>query len=184
MSVREPDIGVRMHIAVEIAERTGQGRTERIAEVEQHAPSAVERVRQQESTWRHLEFRVVWDAALPRDCDRREGLAVLWRLGIGVDDGEEVAAGLRVVTSPDKGCEPFCARPLVAHNKQNHEAGDLAHGGGDYAPKTIGNITGELQASGDYRATGECGRDNDVINDRFPTPSRSRASPASVPPDP
>ena len=55
-----------------------------------------------EATGRHFQLGVMRTAALTRDVDRRQGLAVFWGFGVRVKDGEKVAACLRIVTGPDE----------------------------------------------------------------------------------
>lgn len=102
VTVGETDVGMGVHVSVEVAERGDQRRMHGIAQVEEHGASTLEGIGKKEPIAGHLEFGVVRRAGGPGDGSRGDDLSVMSRSGIGIKDREEVVALLGVVSRPDE----------------------------------------------------------------------------------
>src|SRR5580765_5470980 len=102
VSVGQPRVGVRMHIAIHVAKSSYQPRLQRLAQVKQAGLSALKRVRQQKATRRHLCFCVMRLSARTGNSNGSNHLSVFGRVRVSIDDGKKIFVFFCVITAPDK----------------------------------------------------------------------------------
>jgi hypothetical protein len=98
----QAQVGVRVHIAVDIGERAGDTRMQRLAQVEEKGASGVVIVGEENAAGGHDVFGVVHEFSLLVSIKSGEQLAVVRRRGRRIDDGEEVGLLPCGITSPDE----------------------------------------------------------------------------------
>ena len=79
MAVRQPHIGVRVHVSVQIGERCSERGVQRLAQIEQYGAPALKCICQQEAALRHLQFRVMRRSTRAGNADRSYRLTVVRR---------------------------------------------------------------------------------------------------------
>ena len=100
--VGQAQIGVRVHVAVDIGEGAGDVRMQGIAKIEEEGAAGVVVVGKEDAAGGHDVFGVVHELGLLIGRKRGEQLAVVWGFGRGVDDGEEVRLLPRGIAGPDE----------------------------------------------------------------------------------
>jgi hypothetical protein len=101
VAIGQADVGVRVHVAVEVSVRGDEGGVERMAEIEEIRAATFEGVGKEETVLGHLEFGVMRRASRAGSNDGGDSLAVVGRRRVGIEDGEEVVALFGVVARPD-----------------------------------------------------------------------------------
>jgi hypothetical protein len=99
----------------------------RLAQVEQHSAPALERICQQESALRHLQFCVVRRPTWAGYGNGSHYLAVVRRFWVGIEHREEIAALFRIVTRPDKQVRIALGVPASGPEQQEKEAAEITH---------------------------------------------------------
>jgi hypothetical protein len=127
ISVGQADIGVRVHVSVQIAERRDERRVLWLAQVEQHGAPALKCIGEKKAALRHLQFRVMGRSTRAGDCDRSDHLAVVRRCGIGVQYCEEIVALFRIVARPDEQAGIALGVSANGGEQQKDEAAEIAH---------------------------------------------------------
>ena len=111
--VGQAQVGVRVHVAVDLGERASDARMQRIAQVEEKGAAGVVVVGEEDAAGGHDVFSVMDELRLLVGVERGKKLAVVRRRGRRVDDGEEVGLLPCGVAGPDEEVVRGCVRGLV-----------------------------------------------------------------------
>jgi hypothetical protein len=98
VAVRQPQERVRVRVAVDVTELTGDARLRRGRQVEDEALARPEAVGEQPPIWRHFMFGVMRPVAAPGNRQRRHQTPVAFTVLGDIEHGEEVGL-CRVVGS-------------------------------------------------------------------------------------
>ena len=100
--VWQAQIGVRVHVAVDIGEGAGEARMQRIAQIEEKGAAGVVIVGEEDAAGGHDVFGVVHEFGLLIGIERGKKLAVVRGRGRRVDDGEKVGLLARGIAGPNE----------------------------------------------------------------------------------
>jgi hypothetical protein len=106
--IRQAHVGVWVHVAIHVGERTGDARVQRIAQIEEKGAAGVVIVGEEDAARGHEVFGVVHEFGLLVGCERGQQLAVVRRCGGCIDDGEKVGLLACGIAGPDE--EIVCGR--------------------------------------------------------------------------
>jgi hypothetical protein len=122
--VRQAQVGVRMHVAVDIRERAADARMQRIAQIEEKGAAGIVIVGEEDAAGGHGVFSVVHEFGLLVGGEGGQELTVVCRCGRRIDDGEKVGLLARCVASPDE--EVMLGRGLVHRRCGERRNGETA----------------------------------------------------------